>query len=330
VTILVEPTNGSGVDRAVSSRRLAAANRYGSADWVVPTSRDINASRDAALAAGPLGGFERVDGNDSNLSAQFDTGEAFIAGAYVASDDNAASEHTVSLPASSTTTIYLGWDLSTADSLIIGEASDFGTHDPKLELWEFTTDGSSITADTDLRATSPQGESGDIIADTGLDTDQGTTLSLDTGTIANPYPQYEVVIARECDSTAENYLEIRCNGVSSGQYYYDFFDANVNGHDSQDNADSFGRIAGTDKDGASYRPAVAQQTIGLGLPTDIGGNTTDRDPLIWTKDKGVGKNIDFIDAGNLNVDAAVIDRIEVFGGEPSTGRILVRGVDPFQ
>jgi hypothetical protein len=309
---------------------MAAANRHGHSDWVVPSDQDINATRDDALASGPLGGFVRNDGNDGNRNVNFATGEAFVGGAYIASDDDTVSEHSVLVPSSSTTTIYLGWDLSTADTLIIGPASDFGANDPKVELWEFTTDSSSITSDTDLRTTSASAGGGNVILDTGVDTDDTTSLSADTGTIANPYPQYEVVIARECDSGSENYMECRVNGISSGDYYYDFYDSLNNGHSSQDGVDSFGRIAGTDNEGAGYQPAVAFQTIKLGLPTSIGGDTTQRTPLIWTPDVGVGKNIDYIHEGNVDVDADVIDRVEVFGGDDSTGRILIRGIDPFQ
>lgn len=333
MTIRIDPTNGSGMERKASSMRLAAANRYGGADWVVPSSRDINASRDAELAAGPLGGFERIDGDNSNLQVQFDSGEAFVGGSYVASDDNTASEHTVGpLPTNTTTTIYVGFSLSTADTLIIGPAADFGTFDPRTELWQVETGGSGIASDADLRNTSPGGESGDIVADTGFDDDDSTELSLDTGTITNTYPAYDVVIERECTVATENYMDLRVNGISSGDYYFDYYDSYNGQGDSQDGVGSFGRIAGTHKDGGggTYGSAVAQQTIRVGLPQNIGFDTTDTDPLISTTVEGVGKNLDYIISGNLNAEAAEIDRLELFGGEPSTGRILIRGVDPFR
>jgi len=328
MTIRVEPTNGSGIDRQISSRRIAAATRYAGSDWVVPDTRDINATRDGALAAGPLGGFDRIDGDNTNQSVQFDTGEAFVGGAYLASDDTTAAEHTVGpLSDNATTTIYLGWDLSTADTLIIGPAGDFGTDDPKIELWEVTTDGSSITGDQDLRTTAPSNERGEVILDI-TDTDDTTELSVDTGTIASPYPQYEIWIERE-KSGSEDYMNLRVNGVSSGDYFYDYYDALNDVGDSQDNQSSFGKLAGVDQDGGG-KPTVCQQRVIVGVPQNIPRVTTDYDPMIWTRDEGVGKNIDYVLEGHLNVEQTIIDRIEVFNGTNSAGRIQIRGLDPFK
>jgi len=331
MVVRIEPTNGSGINRAVSSRRLAAASRYAGSDWIVPATRDINATRDGALAAGPLGGFARIDGDNSNQTVQFDTGEAFVGGAYLASDDTSASEHTVGpLPDNATTTIYLGWDLDTADTLIIGPSGDFASEDPKVELWEVTTDGTSITADTDRRATAPSGERGEVILDS-TDTDDTTELAVDTGTIASPHPQYEIWIERE-KSGGEDYMDLRINGVSSGDYYYDYYDALNDVGDSRDGQSEFGKLAGVHQDGGndSSKPAVCQQRIVVGVPTNIPRVTDDYDPLIWTRDEGVGKNVDYVLEGNCRVEQTIIDRIEVFNGTDSAGRIQIRGIDPFK
>lgn len=330
MTVRIEPTNGASVQRQISSRRMAAASRYGGSDWIVPDTRDINATRDAALASGPLGGFDRIDGDDTNQTVQFDTGEAFVGGAYIASDDSSASEHTVGpLPDSTTTTIYLGWDLSSADTLIIGQSGDFASTDPKVELWEVTTDGSGITSDQDLRTTAPSDERGDVILDV-TDTDDTTALSADTGTLSTTYARYEITVERECDDGSLNFMNARVNGVTSGDYFMDIYDAFNDSFASKDNQSEFLRIAGTQDGGGGYRPSVAQQTIVIGHPSSITDFTSTRGPLIWTRDEGVGKNIDYLGTGHLDVDTGAVDRIELFGGSASTGRIQIRGVDPFQ
>lgn len=99
-------------------------------------------------------------------------GEAFCAGWFCRDRMT-----TVTLDANTTTTVYAGFDLlavldlaggeSPADNenVIIGPASAFPAESPRLALYEFTTDGSSVTASEDLRALGDPNMSGDPLSD---------------------------------------------------------------------------------------------------------------------------------------------------------------------
>lgn len=92
-----------------------------------------------------------TSGHDVTLNA----GEGYVAG-WLARDRTT----TRTLPASATTTIYLGYDAGAilndgqapneSDNIIIGPDSAFDAGDPRTPLYTFTTDGSGIlSAETD-------------------------------------------------------------------------------------------------------------------------------------------------------------------------------------
>ncbi|AGM11361.1 hypothetical protein M199_gp031 [Halogranum tailed virus 1] len=78
-------------------------------------------------------------------------GEAFVFGSWIAKD----TDTSLSLPSSSTTTVYVGWNKNGTNDVIIGTSSAFsnasGDTDLKIPLWTFTTDGSGVTSVTDER-----------------------------------------------------------------------------------------------------------------------------------------------------------------------------------
>lgn len=175
---------------------------YGWMDWVVPSTRDIQATRDADLSAGPLGGFEYDPGASSGLTVRIDTGEAFPGGAYAASDDTAATYasgsisqddaqgdpiHDVQLAAStSNQTVYVGHNPGETDGLVIGLDTAFGASWPKTPLYTFDTDGSGVTSQTDDRMTTEPAEqfvskAGGTL---GSDLDVGGNALLDVGVLS--------------------------------------------------------------------------------------------------------------------------------------------------
>jgi len=144
--------------RVARSREFSAALAYGggSGEGIVwPSSSRLVEGSEGDLDTGALGAFNHV--SSSGLDVTFDTGEGVVRGAYLARD----TQTTYTLPSSSTTTIYLGWKDGQADTIIIGESSDFGSHDPKLAIWTFTTDSTSVTGTTDER---PMADAGYISA----------------------------------------------------------------------------------------------------------------------------------------------------------------------
>lgn len=95
---------------------------------------------------GPLGAFAKV--SDSGFDFTVDTGEGMVQGALLARD----TQTTVTLPESSSGTIYLAHDPSVESGLIIdhdgsGNVSGF----PRTPLYDFTTDTGGVSGETDVR-----------------------------------------------------------------------------------------------------------------------------------------------------------------------------------
>lgn len=144
MTIIVEPSQS----RTITSPTVAAIARYGPGDWIVPSGTDVNATR-ANLSGVPLNAAAI---SSSGLDVSIDTFEAFIEGAYVASDDASVAAHTHTLAGNSaTTTLYLGYDLSATDTFIFGPVGEFAAEDPKIPIADVTDDGASVTSTTDRR-----------------------------------------------------------------------------------------------------------------------------------------------------------------------------------
>jgi hypothetical protein len=178
---VVEPTYG----RAAISPVLSLANDY-SGDYVVPDDEDAIAATAASIGgvdvtAGPHNAFAYDPGNSSGLTVRIDTGEAFVGGRYLVSDDTSPTRtavdgstvpvHDVDLPANATTTVSIGPDdranSVATDQLIIGPDSAFPAPETqRLPLYDFTTDGSSVTSVTDRRRT------GEVIDVSSVTTEQ--------------------------------------------------------------------------------------------------------------------------------------------------------------
>lgn len=147
MTDRIEPTQGQG--RLLSSTRLQTALRYGGGDWIVPSDEDVQASRDPDLANGPLGAFDYV--SDTGLDCTIDTGEAFVGGSYVARD----TQTTVTLNASTTNYVAVGYDYTATDALVVDIEANFPSTSESVRVWEVTTDSTSVTGTSNLR---PLGE----------------------------------------------------------------------------------------------------------------------------------------------------------------------------
>lgn len=93
-----------------------------------------------------LNSFE-ITTSSSSLDATIDPGEAFVEGSYVARDTTT----TVSIASNSTETVYVGWDDGATNATIIGTADDFSIRDPKIAIFDVTTDGSGVTSISDRR-----------------------------------------------------------------------------------------------------------------------------------------------------------------------------------
>lgn len=171
---MTEKTNPSP-NRQANPELTAAAIRWGGGTegFVVDDSTDIMATR-GGLTGAPLNAFDSSH-SGASLTVTIDTGEAFVGGAWLGKDTTT----NVSLSASTNNqTVYVGWDVSQGDNVIIGLSGAFASADPKIEIWEYDTNGSGVTSATDQRVLSQQ------IQDHAAQHKDGGTDELDASELA--------------------------------------------------------------------------------------------------------------------------------------------------
>lgn len=138
MTDQVHPTQGEASSQITSG----VIKNAGHVDWIVPSDEDYLAGF-AGLSGTPLNDFAESH-SGSSFDVTIDTGEAFVGGRWCARDVTT----TVALASgTSNQTIYLGWESSTANSVVIGLDSAFSSTDNgrRTELYECDTDGSGVT-----------------------------------------------------------------------------------------------------------------------------------------------------------------------------------------
>lgn len=141
--------------------------------FVVENTVIVSDVDSVGLTAGPLEGFDKT--GESNLDVEIGTGEGVIEGTVVGKD----TRTTVSLPANSTSTVVLAYDPGTESNVIIDTDSNVTASAgdiPRNDLFSFTTDGDSITAQEDLRVI---GERVDVRNDRYESTDGTGTVAVD-------------------------------------------------------------------------------------------------------------------------------------------------------
>lgn len=134
-------------------------------DWIQETSTTLLANHASNIdnAATPLDAFD-ITTSTTSFDVTIGTGEGFIGGAYVATDDT----HTVTLDASTADqTIYVGWDALGTNTIIVGTNSAFNTNDPKTPVWDVDTDSNGVTGTTDQRTIGETHDIGGITSEDG-------------------------------------------------------------------------------------------------------------------------------------------------------------------
>lgn len=148
----VEPSAGTA-----ESFQHAGSNRYAAAPasgvdwgWVADTNTNYYAA-EAGATGTPLDAFNHSA--TSGHTVTIDTGEAFVAGKWLARD--VTTDYTLA-SGTNNQTLYVGWPAGTGDSITIGKSADFAANHGKAPIWQFDTDSSTVTSTTDLRKISPQ------------------------------------------------------------------------------------------------------------------------------------------------------------------------------
>jgi len=174
--------------------------------------------------------------NPSGLDAEIAAGDAFTGGHYVSMD----AAETRTLSASTTSEIFLVVDDAEADNAAI-VAQDAATADPTgqyvLKLWEATTDGSTITGQSDFRPYVPFPNQGPRESVTGLkDTTQGSPASPSVGTDStgiktvsvsfdNPFRSNVFSVVASLDSVSDTAVNI--GWIKTNNVTVDGFDIDV-------------------------------------------------------------------------------------------------------
>jgi len=134
-------------------------------DWIQPANAPLLADYVPHInnTAVPLDAFGATHSTNS-LTVTIGTGEGFVGGAYVGTDQT----HDVTLPSNANAaSVYVGWKYDATDTIIVGTASAFRSRDPQLELWRFDTDATGVTSAVDVRPLGKQSGLGEITTSAG-------------------------------------------------------------------------------------------------------------------------------------------------------------------
>lgn len=148
MTQIVNPS----IDRVADSFLTAGSFAYSGLKQgkIITSGQSTELAKQSSINDTVLNGFA-YSTSASSLTVTVSPGEAFVFGSWLAKD----TQTSVTLPAATTTKIYVGWDRKSANTVIVGTASDFSTtqtdNDSKIPIGEFTTDASGVTSNTDLR-----------------------------------------------------------------------------------------------------------------------------------------------------------------------------------
>lgn len=153
MTEKVDPSPSSDGQAYMIAQAIEQHGAVGSG-WIVPDSESYAADHpNSGVSGTPLGAFAKV--GESGLDVTFDTGEAFVGGAWLAKD----TQTTISLADNTAgQSVVLGWDYDGADDVKIGvpgasPGDTFDALDPRIPLYEFDTDSGAVSAQTDQRTT---------------------------------------------------------------------------------------------------------------------------------------------------------------------------------
>lgn len=143
------------VDAEIDSTSTGhAMGKAGTGSWIVDGA-DI-AGAYSSLDETVLNAFAYNATDSSGLDAVIDPGEAYVGG-WLCRD----VQTTVTLPASDTVDVYVGYDASAIlssgtapadnENIIVGLDGDFAAEDPRTHIWTFATDSTSIIDNLDER-----------------------------------------------------------------------------------------------------------------------------------------------------------------------------------
>lgn len=151
MTQRANPSINRPIEAYKSAGAIALAG--GSEDgWISPPTEYSDISKqDPAVEHNDLNAFKQSSSNTST-NITIDPGEAFVFGSWIVKDE----ETNISLaPNTSGQTVYVGWDNTEANVVIIGLVDAFSDSpndiDQRIPLYNFETDSSGVVSVTDRR-----------------------------------------------------------------------------------------------------------------------------------------------------------------------------------
>lgn len=181
---MADLTTPAETDAAILSTATGhAVDKAGTGSWIVDgvDIAGVYSSVDETV----LNAFNYNTTDSSGLDAVIDPGEAYVAG-WLCRD----TQTTVTLPASETVDVYVGYDESAVlssgtapadnENIIVGLDGDFAASDPRTHIWTFSTDSTSIIDSLDRRKLQKPIEftpTGGLTATDDLTVDGSTTFN---------------------------------------------------------------------------------------------------------------------------------------------------------
>lgn len=177
------------IDAEIDNRTTAhSISKAGGHSGYVVQGADISPFY-ASLDESAVNSFAHV--SDSGLDITIDAGEAYLYG-WLCRD----RQTTVTLPASSTVTVCVGYNVESIlgdtesppenDNIVIDIESNFGNGNPCLELYEVTTTSSAIDSITNVRPMGPSEVQSDFFATDG----QHNSLRNDHDSLKSDYDSF--------------------------------------------------------------------------------------------------------------------------------------------
>lgn len=186
MTQKANPSKNRSVDAFETAGAISLGG--GSDGWVSHTdSLSPVAQQDEDIDSTLLDAFDATT-SSSSLSVDISGGEAFVFGSWLVIDTTT----TVTLDTNATQTVFVGWDKSSSDDVIVGlDAAFAGTStdaDQRIPLWEFETDASGVIASEDYRTIGQSLSVNELSVLQSIDTDRTVRIESGYGTnLSGPF-----------------------------------------------------------------------------------------------------------------------------------------------
>lgn len=207
---MTDRSQPGAIDSVIRNDELAQIFNQFSEGWVVESGTTAAARRRSNIDETALNSFGFV--SSSGLDVTLDAGEAFVGG-WCARD----VQTTLTLPPNDTSTVVVGWDLDVffdatvdpnrdaADEVIVQLERNTDPDYPVTPIFDFTTNSSAVTSQTDRRNLSPTATVDTVNATDAVElpvfqTRADIPADLDDGTLVYVTDEERVIMQTETET----------------------------------------------------------------------------------------------------------------------------------